>query len=157
SLPGLLSDARSYAERLFAFRQVGQLTVPEAARAVREPAARLGVEWDKYAVGAISAASDGYPYFLQEFAKATWDHAAGPQITRDEAYVGIEHGRWNLHDGFFASRWARATRAERDYLRAMADDEGPSNTGEVARRLGKKRQGVGPTRASLIAKGLVYA
>lgn len=41
----------------------------------------------------------------------------------------------------------------------MADDgDGPSASGEIARRLGKVRvQQVGPTRANLIHKGVVYA
>lgn len=41
----------------------------------------------------------------------------------------------------------------------MAEDgDGPSSSGEIARRLGKiSVQQVGPTRANLIHKGLVYA
>ena len=59
--------------------------------------------------------------------------------------------------GFFRSRWIRATPAERQYLTAMADDgDGPSASGEIARRLGKTLQSVGPARANLIHKGLVY-
>jgi hypothetical protein len=38
-----------------------------------------------------------------------------------------------------------------------SDGEGPSQSGEVARRLTKKSSSVGPTRAGLIRKGLVYA
>ncbi len=38
------------------------------------------------------------------------------------------------------------------------DGDGPALSGEVARRLGKTRvQQVGPTRANLIHKGLIYA
>jgi hypothetical protein len=41
---------------------------------------------------------------------------------------------------------------------AMArDEDGPSQSGEVARRLGKRSTSVGPVRAGLIHKGLVYA
>jgi hypothetical protein len=41
----------------------------------------------------------------------------------------------------------------------MAEDgDGPSSSGDVARRLGKTSvQQVGPTRAKLIHKGLLYA
>ena len=43
-------------------------------------------------------------------------------------------------------------------MRAMAvDGDGPSQSGEVARRLGKKSTAVGPPRAQLIYKGLLYA
>ena len=98
-------------------------------------------------------------YFVQEFAKASWDYAPGPGIYVADAAVGVRVGWDKLDSGFFASRWNRATPAERDYLRAMAvDDDGPAVSGEVARRLGKATvQQVGPIRARLIHKGLIHA
>lgn len=159
SLPGVLAEARSYAERLFTYRPIGPLD-PEAARiAVTRPAETQQTHWAPAAVDIVVEASMGYPYFLQEFAKAAWDYAPGPAIEADDARLGIQAGRDKLDAGFFASRWNRATPAERDYLRAMAEDgDGPSSSGEIARRLGKVSvQQVGPTRANLIHKGLVYA
>lgn len=159
SLPGILAEARSYAERLFTFRPIGPLERDAAALAVTRPAATQHVAWLDEAVGVVVDASSGYPYFLQEFAKATWDYAGGPAIEPADADVGVQAGRDTLDAGFYASRWNRATPAERAYLRAMADDgDGPSSSGEIARRLGKASvQQVGPTRANLIHKGLVYA
>ncbi len=95
----------------------------------------------------------------EEPAKASWDYAPGPRIEEDDAHIGVQAGREKLDAGFFRSRWNRATPAERDYLKAMADDgEGPSASGEVERRLGKSSvQQIGPTRANLIHKGLLYA
>lgn len=159
SLPGLLAEARSYAERLFTFGPVGPLADQAAAVAVSRPAASQHVTWSRAAVGVVVDAAAGYPYFLQEFAKATWDYAPGPGIKPADARLGVHAGRDKLDAGFFASRWNRATPAERAYLRAMSlDEEGPSSSGEVARRLGKTSpQQVGPIRANLIHKGLVYA
>jgi hypothetical protein len=66
-------------------------------------------------------------------------------------------GRELLDNGFFRARWERATPAERGYMAAMAQDgDGPSSTGEVANRLHKKPTSLGPTRANLINKGLIY-
>lgn len=159
SLPGLLAEARSYAERLFDYRPIGPLDGPDAEIAVVRPAELQGVSWQNEAVEVIVEASAGYPYFVQEFAKATWDYAPGPGVKVGDATLGIRAGRDKLDSGFFASRWNRATPGERDYLRAMAPDgEGPAVSGEVARRLGKRTvQQVGPIRARLIYKGLVYA
>lgn len=159
SLPGILADARSYAERLFTFRAIGPLHAVAAAVAVSRPAESQHASWAPEAVGVVVEASAGYPYFLQEFAKASWDYASGASIEADDARVGVEAGREKLDAGFFRSRWNRATPAEREYLRAMADDgEGPSSSGDVARRLGKTSvQQVGPTRANLIHKGMLYA
>jgi AAA ATPase domain len=159
SLPELLAEARSYAERLFDFRPIGPLAGPDAELAVVRPAELQGISWEIEAVEAIVRASAGYAYFLQEFAKATWDYAPGPVVNAVDAVVGISAGRDKLDSGFFASRWSRATPGERDYLRAMAlDGDGPAVSGEVAKRLGKRTvQQVGPIRARLIHKGLVYA
>ena len=38
-----------------------------------------------------------------------------------------------------------------------ADGDGPSESGAVAKRLGKAMNSLGPARANLIAKGLVWA
>jgi hypothetical protein len=159
SLPGLLADARSYAERLFAYRPIGPLAVEAATLAVRRPAESQDVTWAADALDVVVAAAGGYPYFLQEFAKATWDYAPGPGIEATDAGLGVRAGLAKLDAGVFSSRWNRATPAERDDLRAMADDgEGTTSSGEVARRLGKRSvQQVAPTRANLIHKGLVYA
>ena len=78
-------------------------------------------------------------------------------ITADDAREGVRVGRERLDNGFFRARRERATPGERDYLSAMAlDGDGPSSTGEVAMRLGKKPTALGPIRAKLIAKGLIY-
>lgn len=159
SLPGILAEARSYAERLFAYRRIGALQPDAADVAVTRPAQSQGAAWAPSAVDIVVEASSGYPYFLQEFAKASWDYAPGPTIEVEDARLGVEAGREKLDSGFYASRWTRATPGEREYLRAMAEDgDGPSSSGEIARRLGKSSvQQVGPTRANLIHKGLVYA
>ncbi len=158
SLPGLLAEERSYAERLFDYWSIGALTSQAATDALVRPALAVGVEWEQDAVEMLVERSGGYPYFLQEFGKATWDFAPRPRITLADASAGVQAGTASLDRGFFTSRWERATPAERDYMRAMADDgDAPSQSGEVARRLKKNSQSVGPIRANLIHKGLVYA
>jgi hypothetical protein len=153
SLPRALAEARSYAEGLFDYWPIGA-----PAAALVKPALEAGVEWAPPAVDAVTLRAAGYPYFLQEFGKATWDFAPGPTITPEDATVGIHVGLDNLDHGFFRSRWERASAAERRYMGAMAaGGEEPSESGAVARRLGKKLSSVGPTRAGLISKGLAYA
>jgi hypothetical protein len=103
-------------------------------------------------------ASGGYPYFIQQFGYTTWLAAGDTPIGVEDAQDGIRSGWDVLDDGFFRSRWALATPSEREYLKTMADDEdGPSSTGELAGPLGRKPAALGPVRASLIAKGLVYS
>jgi hypothetical protein len=102
--------------------------------------------------------SGRYPYFLQQYGQETWNAAAGPVITLRDAEVGVARGNNQLDTGFFRARWDRATPAEQHYLRAMAvDGDAGSSSSETAARLNKKPTSLGPTRAALIAKGLVYA
>jgi hypothetical protein len=158
SLPRSLAEARSYAERLFDYWPIGALEPADATAALTKPSAEMGVTWEPTAVRAVIDRAAGYPYFLQEFGKATWDFAPGPSVTSADAEVGIRVGLDNLDHGFFRSRWERATVGERRYMRAMArGGEEASESGAVARGMGRKLSSVGPTRAGLISKGLAYA
>lgn len=157
NLPAKLSVAKSYSERLFQYLRIDRLDDADARSALERPAAIEGVEWSPAATRKVLEASAGYPYFIQQFGQTTWDAAIGSPISLDDATEGIRVGREKLDNGFFRARWERATPAERDYLAAMAiDGDGPSSTGEVATRLKKQQASLGPTRAKLISKGLVY-
>ena len=158
NLPGVLAEARSYAERLFLYTTIGPLGEQQASDAITKPSASEGVEWTGDAVRAVLDAARGYPYFLQEFGAAAWDAAGGTTIELADAVEGIRIGTARLDAGFFRARWERATPGERDYLAAMAaDGDVPSSSGEIASRLGKQINQLGPTRAKLISKGLLYA
>jgi hypothetical protein len=158
NLPRVLSDAVSYAERLFDYRSIGRLGSDDATAALVLPAQDEDVDWEPEAIDVVLAASAGYPYFIQQFGQTAWDAAAQSPISSIDAATGIALGRERLDNGFFRARWDRATPAERDYMAAMAaDGDGPSESGAVAKRLNKSMSSLGPARANLIAKGLVWA
>lgn len=158
SLPGVLAEAKSYSERLFHYVRIDRLDREDALVALNRPAEEEGVTWEPDAAEAVLSASGGYPYFIQQFGQTSWNAADTSPITSDDAVEGVRHGRELLDQGFFRARWERATRGEREYLAAMATDRGvPSSTGTVAKRLGKQQRSLGPVRANLISKGLVYA
>lgn len=160
ALPSQLGGAKSYSERLFAYHQIRQLTPHDARAAIVEPAAQEDVAWDEDAVQQVLSETGCYPYFLQEYGQACWEEAddAAARITHTDARVGGARALRTLDDGFFRTRWDRATPKEREYLAAMATDgDSGSASGEVAARLGKKVGAMGVVRASLITKGLIYA
>lgn len=157
SLPRILAEAKSYAER-FQYSKIQQIDESVVAEALTIPAAQEDAQWDDEAVAQVVADSGRYPYFLQQYGQETWNVAAGPVITKTDAELGIAQGNNQLDNGFFRARWDRATRSEQQYLRAMAaDGDAGSSSGEIASRLGKKPKSLGPIRAALIGKGLVYA
>ncbi|MGO3152793.1 MAG: ATP-binding protein [Galactobacter sp.] len=159
NLPSRLAEVRSYADRIFDCREVGQLEPHDADEALRGPAERMageGVMPDEV-LSLLTGETGRYPYFIQEFGSAMWEVAGGNPFTVDEAELAVGLGREQLDAGFFPSRWDRATPAERDYLAVMAEDlDGPSKTGEIALRLGKRHSSLGPARSALISKGLIY-
>jgi hypothetical protein len=158
NLPRVLTETRSYAERLFNYRQIGKFSREDAAQALREPAERLGAEYAPNALEILLDAAGGYPYFIQEYGQAAWNLSTDRLVTDADATAAVQYGTEQLDAGFFRSRWQRATRSERRMLHAMAaDGEGPSPTSLVAQRMGIQPSSLGPYRAALITKGLVYA
>ena len=85
----LVGEAKTYAERLFKFPELGGFGDADAARVLTEPAAEQDVLYSELALEQALEFTDGYPYFLQEFGEAAWNNSAGPEITGDDA----EHAR----------------------------------------------------------------
>lgn len=159
SLPGLAGEARSYAERLFSYVEVGSLDHDDARRALVEPVESEGAAWEREAVDQVIARTEGYPYFLQEFGKQAWNLADGPTITMEDVTASATLAVDELDRGFFRARIDKTTDTERDYLRAMAslDGPGPWRSGDVSAALGKTTTQTGPVRDSLIKRGLLHA
>ena len=157
-LPGLAGESKSYAERLFCFPAVGPLPEADADRALQAPVRAEGVEFEREALHEIFKLTQGYPYFLQEWGYQAWNHAQaspiGAPVIRETSAVVSQR----LDDNFFRVRFDRLTPREKKYLRAMAElGPGPYRTGDIADKLGVKINTLGPVRASLIKKGMVYS
>ena len=157
-LPGLAGNAKSYAERLFTFPEIGPLARDEGRLAVTRPAEAEGVRVEEAAVDAILNQTHGYPYFLQEWAYETWNVAAGDSIELADVERAAPRVIEKLDTNFFRVRFDRLTPTERKYLRAMAElGPGPHRSGEIAREYGAKVESVGPMRSALIKKGMIYS
>lgn len=159
-LPALLSASKSYSERLFSYQNIDRLDRGEADKALQVPAQDEDADWGADALDAMYEATGGYPYFIQAYGKAVWDVAAASPITADDVRMGTPEAESELAVGFFGSRFERATPAERDYLRAMADlgiDDAEVFSSEVAASLGRKPQSLSPARDALMKKGLIYS
>lgn len=143
---------------MFTYRTIGPLEKGDAQYALTRPAKDMGAEFSEDALGVLLDASGRYPYFIQEFGKAIWDAAPSTPFTEEDAQIAVSIGRSQLDAGFFSSHWGRATRKEGGYLRAMAqDDDTGSSTSQIAERLGVKVTALGPARAQLISKGIIYS
>ena len=157
-LRGRMGRAKSYAERLFDFPQVGPLPPPAARIAIAKPAEDQGVIVNEDALALIVHETHGYPYFLQEWGKHSWDAANASPITVADVKAASMTAIAALDESFFRVRFDRLTPVEKIYVRAMAElGPGPHRSGDIAEKLNREVTSLGPTRSQLIAKGMIWS
>jgi hypothetical protein len=157
-LRGQMGRAKSYAERLFDFPAIGPLADEDARSAIVKPLLEQGVGIDEDAVRRIIQLTHGYPYFLQEWGKHSWDTASQSPITGEDVKLASRSTVAALDESFFRVRFDRLTPLEKRYLRAMAAlGPGPHRSGDIAETLHRKVTELGPTRNQLISKGMVWS
>ncbi|RCL22253.1 AAA family ATPase [Pseudomonas sp. AFG_SD02_1510_Pfu_092] len=154
----LAGEAKSYAERLFQYPAVGPLDETAAKLAVRKPVEEEGETIDDAALDAIFERTKGYPFFLQEWGSASWDVAPGPGITLADVERSYSETLARLDVGFFRVRYDRLTRAEIQFVMAMAKlGDGPYPITGIAKEMGRDQSSLGPARANIISKGMIYS
>ena len=157
-LPGLAGESKSYAERLFSFPDIGALSEDDTAKALRDPAQAAGVVFEPNALKEVFRLTKGYPYFLQEWGYQAWNLAEASPITLKVVKNATATVIPRLDKNFFRVRFDRLTPSEKNFLRAMAElGAGAHRTGDIADTLGVKVTSLGPVRAKLIKKGMIYS
>ncbi len=156
-LPTRLIEAKTYAERLYAFPRLDALSDAASRDALSLPAEREGIEYEESAIDAVVGRSEGYPYFLQEWGRAVWNAADETPITLADVERAAPRVQDELDEEFFGVRLERATSAERLYMAAIAAlGDGPQRTADIAASLERTPQQTSPVRALLIDRGLIY-
>jgi len=160
-LPQLVAqagEAKSYAERLFEYPEIGPLDSQASRKAIVNPAKALKVEYEEKAILHVLEKTKGYPYFLQEWGKHCWQAADSSPIKLSDAKFATQTAVTELDSSFFRVRFDRLTPSEKKYLRAMAElGPGTHRSGDISNLLKKEVQAVAPVRASLIKKGMIYS
>jgi len=157
-IPRLTGEARTYAERLFTFPVIASLSEVDARAALVEPARQQDVDYDPDAVAHALAWTAGYPFYIQQLGKHTWNLAKGSPVTKADVQAAMPIAQAALDASIYEVRIQRVTNQERRYMGAMAElGGGPYRSGEVAAKLGRRTSEVSMTRQRLIDKGLVYA
>jgi hypothetical protein len=157
-LVGQTGRAKSYAERLFEFAPIDQLDDVAARNALCRPAEKLGVSFKEGAVVEILKQTSGYPYFIQEWGKHSWNIAEQSPIDESDARQATVAALAELDASFFRVRFDKLTPTEKQYMRAMAElGPGLHRSGDIAEKLNKKVTSVAPIRNALIGKGMIYS
>lgn len=157
-LRGRMGNAKSYAERLFDFPEIGPLPPAAAQLAIERPLAKEGVDVEADALEQILRVTKGYAYFLQQWGSHTWRAASQSPITKADVDAASLTAIAALDESFFRVRFDRLTPKEKKYLRAMAElGSGPHRSGDIAACFKARVSSLAPTRSSLIVKGMVWS
>lgn len=157
-IPRLTGEARTYAERLFDFPTIGNLTEDDARAALVEPARQQGVAFDEAAIVQALKWTAGYPFYIQQLGKHAWNLADASPITEQDIDQAMPAAQAALDNNIYEVRIQRTTEKQRRYMRAMAElGAGPYRSGSVARKMGQTISAVSQVRQQLLNKGLIYA
>jgi hypothetical protein len=154
----LAGEAKSYAERLFQYPPVGALDPASAGQAIEKPIVEEDAHIAPEALDLIVTQTQGYPFFLQEWASVAWNNAEGSEITFADAERSYGETLALLDDGFFKVRIDRLTRAEVQFVKAMAQlGDGPYAMTDIANAMNRSQQSLGPARSTIISKGMIFS
>lgn len=157
-LRGKMGEAKSYAERLFEFAEIGPLNEEATYEALQKPALEEKVTFNQDALHKIYQETKGYPYFIQEWGKHSWDVADQSPITIEDVSTASKETIAALDESFFRVRFDRLTPVEKEYMRAMAElGQGPHRSGDIASKIRKGVTQLAPIRSALITKGMIYS
>lgn len=117
-----------------------------------------GKHADNEVIDALTEATRGYPFMIQLVGYWAWGYAKDAEsIDMDIAQKAIQRAKRGLGDMVHAPEVDGLTSMQKEYLLAMAQDDGPSRTAAVAKRMGKSAQESSVYRAQLIKNGVIDA
>ena len=153
----MLSDEKSYSERLFMYKQIGSLTLEQSQKAIEEPAKKFNVKYTTEAVKRIVEMTKGYPFFIQQLCQIVYKNTDRDLIEITDVECNIDEFLNTLDHGFFKARYERCAESDKKFIFAMVEcGELPCTISNVAHNLGKDVSSISTTRAQLINKGIIY-
>ena len=153
----MLSESKSYSERLFLYKEIGSLEEEQCAEAIRKPAEKLGVIYENSAVARIADVTKGYPFFVQQLCQIVFQKSGGKVIRLTDVEHSIGDFFKVLDNGFFKVRYERCAESDKKFIFAMVKcGELPCTISNVAQNLHKNVNSISTTRAQLISKGIIY-
>lgn len=154
----MLSEEKSYSERLFVYKEIGSLTYEQSFKAIEEPVKKFGVSYTKEAINDIINITKGYPFFIQQFCQIVYNNVNDKIIQKMDVEKNVDEFFEVLDIGFFRVRYERCSYGEKKFIFAMAKcGELPCTISNIGKQLNKKVRTISPTRAQLINKGIIFS
>lgn len=153
----MLSEEKSYSERLFLYKEIGRLTDEQSKGAIEIPVQKLGVTYTEETVKKIITLTKGYPFFIQQICQVIYQNTDEKEITIAHVEENIQEFLKMLDIGFFKVRYERCADSDKKFIFAMVKCGNlPCTISNVAQNLHKTVSSISTTRAQLISKGIIY-
>lgn len=154
----MLSEEKSYSERLFFYKEIDSLTEEQSRKAIVEPVKKFQVSYSEEAIKEIIGITKGYPFFIQQMCQVVYKNAEGSIIQAEDVRNNLEEFFALLDEGFFKTRYERCAESDKKFIFAMVKcGELPCTIANVAKNLKKSVNSISTTRAQLIGKGIIYS
>lgn len=153
----MLSEEKSYSERLFIYKRIDSLPYEQARKAIEEPVKKFKTAYTDEAIDKIIEITNGYPFFIQQICQVVYKNVDDKVIQAYHVNNNIDEFFQLLDDGFFKVRYERCAESDKKFIFAMVKcGELPCTISNVAKNLHKNVNSISTTRAQLISKGIIY-
>lgn len=153
----MLSDEKSYSERLFLYKEIGSLTDEQSKKAIEIPASKFGITYSNKAIEKIISLTKGYPFFIQQMCQIVFKNTNEKEIKSTHVEENIDEFFGTLDVGFFKVRYERCADSDKKFVFAMVKcGELPCTISNIAKNLHKSVNQISTTRAQLISKGIIF-
>ena len=140
---------------------LADVPLPDVRKAFEKTIAENGKHADERTLNILAEATNGYPFMIQLVGYWTWRvsqtrSSDGDELVSSDALEGIRQAKIKLGDMVHGPALDGLSPMGRDYLLAMAQDDGPSSTGDIARRLERDPGYANVYRTQLIKEDIIY-
>lgn len=155
SVSDLLNDAVLTFMRRAHRVELTNLAVDDVAESLAKTFADTGRTITAPALEQAAEASRGYPFMVQLVGYQCWRRATDGIVDAAVVTDAVPVARRRLDTNVHEAALADLSDGDRQFLVAMAEDDGSSRTGEIAVRLGREVRYASVYRARLIEAGVI--
>jgi hypothetical protein len=131
------------------------LAIDDVEDALRSTVEANGRSIDAATCLAAAEATAGYPFMVQLVGYQMWRAGTGRSITAEDVEQGVSRARSRLRELVHETALNDLSEVDREFLKAMSVDDGPSRVADIARRMDKRSQYVNTYRGRLAAAGVI--
>lgn len=151
----LLDESVSFVRRAFQ-RPLDPIPIIEVEQALLDTIEANGRSINARALARAAEATQGFAFAIQLIGYYLWRQSSPERhIQVEDAEQAIESARGEMERSVFAPTLQELRPRELQYLQAMAQDDGPSSTSDIAKRLDISMTNASNLRRRLIEHGVI--